>query len=45
MKNIFKLKERPGEEAPKEVYGWRPYALAFAASWVRLEFTRPRQIF
>lgn len=36
MRNILKLKERVGEEAPKEVYGWRPYALAFSASWVGL---------
>ncbi|KAH7031468.1 general substrate transporter [Microdochium trichocladiopsis] len=33
MRNPFELKERPGEEAPKEVYGHRPYLLAFAASW------------
>src|SRR5689334_3693728 len=34
MPNPFALKERPGEEAPREVFGWRPYALAFSASWV-----------
>ncbi|KAF2655721.1 general substrate transporter [Lophiostoma macrostomum CBS 122681] len=33
MRNIFELREKQGEEAPKEVYGWRPYALAFSASW------------
>lgn len=33
MRNPFALKERPGEEAPLEVYGYRPYLLAFAASW------------
>ncbi|KAF2010036.1 general substrate transporter [Aaosphaeria arxii CBS 175.79] len=33
MRNILKLRERPGEEVPQEVYGWRPYALAFSASW------------
>ena len=34
MWNPLKIKERPGDEAPPEVYGWRPYALAFSASWV-----------
>ncbi|KAL5405202.1 hypothetical protein PMIN06_009471 [Paraphaeosphaeria minitans] len=33
MRNALALKERPGEEAPPQVYGWRPYALAFSASW------------
>lgn len=33
MKNLFALKERPGDEAPPEVYGIRPYILALSASW------------
>ncbi|KAH8883071.1 general substrate transporter [Thozetella sp. PMI_491] len=33
MRNIFHLKENAGEEAPPEIYGWRPYGLAVAASW------------
>ena len=33
MWNPFALKERPGDEAPREIYGYRPYLLAFAASW------------
>ncbi|KAH8660054.1 general substrate transporter [Xylariales sp. PMI_506] len=33
MFDIFRLKERPGEEAPPEIYGIRPYLLAFSASW------------
>lgn len=33
MRNVFALRERPGEEAPSQIYGWRPYALAFSASW------------
>jgi hypothetical protein len=35
MGNLFTLKERLGEEAPREVYGYRPYILAFSASWVK----------
>ncbi|CAK7221289.1 hypothetical protein SBRCBS47491_004477 [Sporothrix bragantina] len=33
MKNPFRIEERPGEEAPREIYGWRPHLLALAASW------------
>lgn len=33
MRNIFALKENPGDEAPPEIYGFRPYLLAFSASW------------
>ncbi|KAI1871942.1 uncharacterized protein JN550_004145 [Neoarthrinium moseri] len=33
MHSIFKLKEHPGQEAPQEIYGYRPYLLAFSASW------------
>jgi MFS family permease len=33
-KSMFKAKAHSGEEdAPKEVYGYRPYLLAFSASW------------
>ncbi|TPX07829.1 uncharacterized protein E0L32_010516 [Thyridium curvatum] len=33
MKNPFALKEDPGSNIPKEVYGYRPYVLAFSAAW------------
>ena len=33
MRDIFRPKELPGEEAPKEIYGWRPYVLSFSAAW------------
>jgi MFS family permease len=40
MRNLLRLKEQPGEEAPGEVYGIRPYILAFSASWVSLSIYR-----
>ncbi|KAI0467253.1 general substrate transporter [Xylaria cf. heliscus] len=34
MKNIFSLKDDPSEGSiPTEVYGYRPYLLAFSATW------------
>ncbi|KAF4909517.1 putative quinate permease [Colletotrichum viniferum] len=33
MRNIFSLHDDPGSDTPKEVYGYRPYILAFSASW------------
>ncbi|KAH8894591.1 general substrate transporter [Thozetella sp. PMI_491] len=33
MKNVFKLEQEPGSKIPKEVYGYRPYLLAFSAAW------------
>lgn len=33
MKNPFRIEERPGEEAPREIYGYRPHLLAMSASW------------
>ncbi|KAH0434896.1 MFS quinate transporter [Colletotrichum camelliae] len=33
MRNIFSLQDDPGSDTPKEVYGYRPYLLAFSASW------------
>ncbi|KAF4818456.1 Quinate permease [Colletotrichum siamense] len=33
MRNIFSLQDDTGSDTPKEVYGYRPYLLAFSASW------------
>lgn len=33
MKDLFRLREEPGKEAPKGVYSYRPYLLSFCASW------------
>ncbi|KAL1845345.1 hypothetical protein VTK73DRAFT_648 [Phialemonium thermophilum] len=33
MKNIFALHQVPGSNIPNEIYGYRPYLLAFSAAW------------
>ncbi|KAJ3533336.1 hypothetical protein NM208_g6030 [Fusarium decemcellulare] len=33
MRNIFSVKDNPNDQVPREVYGYRPYLLAFSASW------------
>lgn len=37
MRNVFALKQAPGSNIPDEIYGYRPYLLAFSAAWVSSE--------
>lgn len=36
MKNPFAIREDAARPLPREVYGWRIYALALSAAWVSL---------
>ena len=36
MRNPFAIEEDPQNPVPREAFGWRIYAVAFGATWVRL---------
>lgn len=34
MRNPFAIEDDPHDPAPREIMGWRAYAIAVAATWV-----------
>jgi MFS family permease len=38
MKNPFALKQEIGPDVPREIFGYRPYVLAFSAAWASAMF-------
>lgn len=37
MRNPFALSGHPGDDTPREIFGYRIYLLAFSATWVSQE--------
>jgi hypothetical protein len=40
MRNPFAIEEDPHNPVPKEILGWRIYAVALTAAWVSKEYLK-----